>query len=114
MNDAPYEMNACLQDYRRPDLPLSSDLTKNIRARMYGILFFDKTSAIVRDEDWTNYTFRVAEYCAKKPDFSSLKTPEYVRPIVPPDCHPGLAALWEGKDDRNDRELRLAHGTFYK
>ena len=81
---------------------------------MYGVLFFDKTSAIVRDEGWTSYIFRIREYCAKKPNFGSLKTPEYVRPIVPPDYHPGLAELWEGKDDRNERELKLAHGTYFE
>ena len=92
---------------------LSANLFREVRSRMYGVLFYEKISATAEDDDdrirYDSYfVIAIKEYCVNDPN--NLTKPDHVKPIMPPRCHPGLETLWKGKDDRNFRELRMTHG----
>ena len=102
MKSETFESSACFEDPRRTDLPLSADLYRKVRARYYGILFYDKKVKARFIKEWCTTTK------------GRLNKPELVRPTeLPPHlCHPGLKALWDGRDDRNLRGLKMKKGKM--
>ena len=98
-----FESSACFEDPRAENLPLSADLYQKVRARYYGVLFHEKIDEVRFIKEWCTTTK------------GRLNSPKLVRPteLLPHLRHPGLKALWDGRDDRNLRGLKMTKGKMF-
>ena len=96
MSGAPFKAGAYFEDSRVKDLPSTAQLTQKLRQRCYSILFFEKPRKSRLD-------LHVNEWFTAGPN--SLDQAVVQRIDKPPDCHPGLEALWN-PNSRTSNKLR--------